>query len=442
MRWSILLMNRKILKVLFNLLLIVTLHSVTNAQSQTSLRFKKKLLSQGLLIRARIPLSGLTVVLSRGDRRSKGEVLAELTSTKDTFVDSNVTAGAKYIYYLYSKNGENNIKNYFKSVRIRRSWKKTNPPLVTPVATIGSIPTPIENNFPKGLKGIDTPSIVDGPNTDRGKSKDTFRHRSNFTHINGDDPIRFPRKPGASPLVMHLGNSMIDAFTTPQNIRTRCRSASSGGTANCTGYWMPAFVDGSGKPVPIDWTVHTISYYKTDYNIPDSVIQKQVPFPPGLAMMAGDPTIGRQNNNNLKFSCNYGPETSEIPSCPKGGTLLTSVFFPRCWNGKDLDSPNHKSHMAYASNGCPSSHPVIFPQFKLRVIMDNIQQDTNGWRLSSDTNKSLPPGYSLYSVWMNGWDQDVMQTWIKNCNHVPIDCIVDMLNNGKVLGAAHLRAGN
>jgi len=48
----------------------------------------------------------------------------------------------------------------------------------------------------------------------------------------------------------------------------------------------------------------------------------------------------------------------------------------RCWDGKNLDSPNHKDHVAYPSAGpsnflstgnCPASHPVKIPQLMLEV---------------------------------------------------------------------------
>lgn len=47
-----------------------------------------------------------------------------------------------------------------------------------------------------------------------------------------------------------------------------------------------------------------------------------------------------------------------------------------CWDGKNLDSPNHKDHVAYPVDGpssfattgtCPSSHPVKIPQVMLEV---------------------------------------------------------------------------
>lgn len=42
--------------------------------------------------------------------------------------------------------------------------------------------------------------------------------------------------------------------------------------------------------------------------------------------------------------------------------LRLELFFPSCWNGKDLDTRDHKSHMAYSSlvtdGGCPTAFDV------------------------------------------------------------------------------------
>lgn len=50
------------------------------------------------------------------------------------------------------------------------------------------------------------------------------------------------------------------------------------------------------------------------------------------------------------------------------------VMFPSCWNGKDLDSPNHKDHMAYPDlvmNGnCPETHPVHTVGLMYEIIWD------------------------------------------------------------------------
>lgn len=47
-------------------------------------------------------------------------------------------------------------------------------------------------------------------------------------------------------------------------------------------------------------------------------------------------------------------------NCADG--IRAELMFPSCWNGKDLDSPDHRSHVAYPSEvmtgDCPSDYPI------------------------------------------------------------------------------------
>lgn len=56
---------------------------------------------------------------------------------------------------------------------------------------------------------------------------------------------------------------------------------------------------------------------------------------------------------------------------------MVNVRFPSCWDGVNLDSPDHISHMAYPVNEsfesnapCPDSHPVRMLQFFYETIWD------------------------------------------------------------------------
>jgi hypothetical protein len=63
----------------------------------------------------------------------------------------------------------------------------------------------------------------------------------------------------------------------------------------------------------------------------------------------------------------------------------------RCWDGVNLDSPDHKSHVAYPTAGpatfsgsstggaCPSTHPVKIPQLMLEVC--NVKHRKSGNQL-------------------------------------------------------------
>ncbi len=38
-----------------------------------------------------------------------------------------------------------------------------------------------------------------------------------------------------------------------------------------------------------------------------------------------------------------------IPRCPAGERAGVRLSFPTCWNGVNLDSADHRSHMAYGT---------------------------------------------------------------------------------------------
>ncbi|KAF2750579.1 hypothetical protein M011DRAFT_174794 [Sporormia fimetaria CBS 119925] len=115
-------------------------------------------------------------------------------------------------------------------------------------------------------------------------------------------------------------------------------------------------------------------------------------FKPGFRMLVGDaasrdegparkvchrcmPVEGDLSNLNCA-----SPDTQSLPKsfCPGG--IRSVVTFPTCWDGKNLDSPDHMSHVAYAEGArpydvgptgkCPESHPVVIPQVMYEVRWD------------------------------------------------------------------------
>jgi hypothetical protein len=74
-------------------------------------------------------------------------------------------------------------------------------------------------------------------------------------------------------------------------------------------------------------------------------------------------------------------DTAAFPNKPCPGGIRATVIFPSCWDGKNLDSPDHRAHMAFppgmvgglAGDKCPSTHPVRVPQ-----VMYEVMYDTSG----------------------------------------------------------------
>jgi hypothetical protein len=95
------------------------------------------------------------------------------------------------------------------------------------------------------------------------------------------------------------------------------------------------------------------------------------------------------------------------------------VFFPACWDGENLDSPDHKSHMAYPDgidNGqCPTSHPIhlvsIFYEVYFDVARFNALNDGGRFVLANGD----PTGYGLHGDFINGWDHSVLSRAVNTC---------------------------
>ena len=282
---------------------------------------------------------------------------------------------------------------------------------------------------------------ADTVNTPRQNTNGTgqFRTECTFSHMAFNDPIVVPGKQGASHLHTFFGNTAIDHASTQASIETTGNSTCRGGAANRTGYWIPAVIDTKdGTPLKPD---SIMIYYKTGYIDGDNV----QPFPAGLRFIAGDmKSTGPQVHN--RWLCTSptgdweGSYTSIPTSCPIGYTITANINFPFCWDGVNLDSPDHKSHMSWnvwngTTNVCPATHPVELPMISenIKYIVKEAGASAR-WRLASDNyGTDKPGGYSLHADWFNGWDTKVQETWVKNCLQANKDCGVDQLGNGSLL---------
>jgi hypothetical protein len=260
-----------------------------------------------------------------------------------------------------------------------------------------------------------------------------------FSHMAFDDPIVLPGQPGRSHLHTFFGNTDVSGHSTATSIATSGRGTCLGGTANRSAYWIPSVIDTrDGRPMLPGEIVFI--YYKTGYRgVPAESVQ---PFPIGLRMIAGDAratTPPALYQERFEFYCSdvghnvsYSNGTS-IPTCRAGDRLNAALTFPQCWDGQRLDSPDHKSHMAYAENGCPPSHPIAFVEVSFQIHwLVPTTGDTSTWRLSSDVaDTSVPAGYSMHGDWFNGWKPDIVETWVRNCINMRRDCGVGELGDGR-----------
>lgn len=269
------------------------------------------------------------------------------------------------------------------------------------------------------------------PTTERPGGSDgtgAFRTVCEFSHMNFDDPIVFPGIMDKAHLHTFFGNTRANAFSTADSLAKLGNSTCRGGIANRSSYWVPALVDPQGAPVaPIEAHV----YYKTGYG---GVAPRDVrAFPQGLRMIAGDAKAATPDQDYAYWDClnDGGKHPRGIPSCSANDEMQMTVEFPQCWDGKNLDSPDHKSHMAYPEGRCPATHPVAIPAITFNIRYKPIANPA-GYHLSSDAyDAAKPGGYSAHGDWFSAWDQAIVDTFVKNCDNAAVDCHSHLLGDGR-----------
>ena len=245
-----------------------------------------------------------------------------------------------------------------------------------------------------------------------------FRADCEYSHRKADDPIVFPGLPGASHMHSFVGNKAVDAGTTADDLMTFTASTCKP-TVDHSAYWVPTLYDAATRQ-PVETTGFRV-YYRSIRTDSTGIM----PIPSGLRMIAGDAKkkVPTPRGARGQFYCAfYGPgdidgyarsDNGNWPICGKPASLHFMLQFPDCWDGKHLDSPNHKDHVAFGTNeGCPAGHPVRIPALTFDIAY-GAKGSKAGYYLSSD-----PDGKSASSMHGDAflmWNADAMNQRVRNC---------------------------
>jgi Domain of unknown function (DUF1996) len=253
-----------------------------------------------------------------------------------------------------------------------------------------------------------------------------FHADCSASHVAPDDPIVFPGQAGASHLHEFFGNRQTRAATTARALRrqvgTTCvrddEAKGAPGPADSSAYWVPAVYVGS-KRVP---AFNFGAYYSSG----PRQFRKIKPFPRRLRMIAGDASgrAAQMIGPSQVYLWECGGRT-RVPatrhSAPTCATrdLRLYVTFPDCWDGRRLDSADHKSHMFYSewSAGearCPASHPVPVPAISFSISWP--VGDGRGARLASG------PVRTMHGDVFSAWDPGMLASHVVRCLHAEDDC--------------------
>ena len=217
-----------------------------------------------------------------------------------------------------------------------------------------------------------------------------IRIQCDVGHVDNVDPIVMPGMAGMSHYHQFFGNRSTDENTTTASLLAN-RPSTCRNRADFSAYWAPQLWQGSTAIAP---TSITILYAKT-------VTSAVVAHPAGMALIAGNAkATTAQDLSVVSWYCGNNVQNgSATPqACTDNQDLVGLIRFPECWNGKDLDSTDHKSHVTYAVNGVCAAGTVALPQIQMHIHYP-AQTDVSTLAMSSGSI------YSLHADFMNGWNQ-------------------------------------
>ena len=152
-----------------------------------------------------------------------------------------------------------------------------------------------------------------------------------------------------------------------------------------------------------------------------------------------------------------------IPNCPvgSGGLVALNISGPDCWDGVNLDSPDHRSHVSHSAyvwdgampnpNGgtgvsyqrCDDAHPYLMPQMSLLAFYTpDANFYANKWHLSSDEMvPGVKPGTTFHADYLEGWSPTVRDGWLKNCINAHMSCQGGELGDGTQIKGMNVPTG-
>ncbi|KAF8895638.1 hypothetical protein BD779DRAFT_1797407 [Infundibulicybe gibba] len=161
-------------------------------------------------------------------------------------------------------------------------------------------------------------------------------------------------------------------------------------------------------------------------------------FPDNFRMISGDAKKRQSQPGPQQDAVSYlcldfqgqttRHETFPEKSCPSG--IRKQINFQSCWDGKNVDSPNHQDHVAYRSEGpdrgtCkdpkyPITIPSIFIEFYLDTVpFEKYRSQAKNPKQPFVLSNGETNGYSFHADFFNGWDSGVLQKAIDGCNCNP-----------------------
>ncbi|AVH59132.1 MULTISPECIES: DUF1996 domain-containing protein [Streptomyces] len=232
------------------------------------------------------------------------------------------------------------------------------------------------------------PNVARKPRTRDGGSSGTFTSSCGVNEnkkFNTDNVIVAPGVTnGAHHLHDYVGNQANDAFANNDTFAAAETSCANQGDKSSY-YWPVVRIqngtqdfdqnnDGGGKEGNVGEIQQVEQAQIKFVGNPKS---KVVAMPKFLRIITGDAktTTNGLANANAHWSCtgfeNKVQLTEQYPICPEGSNVVRLFSFQSCWDGQNIDSANHRTHVAFAdaAGNCANGFKAI-PQLTMRLVYD------------------------------------------------------------------------
>jgi hypothetical protein len=220
-------------------------------------------------------------------------------------------------------------------------------------------------------------------------SKGSFVSRCGTNQNKHQNPDNFIVAPGVTNGAHHthdyVGNLSTDGFSTDQSLLAAGTTCQGGDKS--TYYWPvlrsrtkadAAQADQSAT----DLNIGTIQRPATaTLQFRGNPVSKVTAMPQFLKIITGDAKAGTNGVANAKaaWSCTGFTNrvtTDKYPLCPAGSKVMRILDFASCWDGKNIDSANHRSHIVFpdaTTGACPAGTKAV-PQLHMTLTYNGLQR--------------------------------------------------------------------
>lgn len=315
------------------------------------------------------------------------------------------------------------------------------PPKVSP-ATSSELIQPIASNFERA------PFLANNRYATASSAPDVvgaFRFLCGPGDVKRFDPIVYPGEDKTGHLHQFFGNTATSPDSTYESLRTTGDSTCQN-KLNRSAYWVPALMNGEGQAIR---PRHASIYYKrrpaSDPFCTQASKKGCVGQPHGIKYIIGYDMLGGETTGGPYINCKgdkYADFDEMIAHCGDITEFKLIVNSLDCWDGKHLDTPDHRAHISGMIRGretnyqsqCPDGYDYIIPRFTLSIAyILPPGTDVTKLSLASDHHAGTKPGGSFHADLWDAWDAPTKKNWTENCLDRMLNCSDGNLGDGTIM---------